>query len=261
MQLSPIAVRLLGCLAEKELTVPDTYPMTVNALLVAANQVTNRFPICELSTQDVIAGLGELKGEHRLARMIPSGAGSRVDKYRHVLEDRLGLSRPEKAVLTVLTLRGPQTVAEIRARTNRMHDFPDQAAVERVLERLSDPTQAQDPTEPSDARQTGMLTTASTAGAVTSLREGYARTWSGPLIVRLDRQPGQNEPRVMHLLGGEVDAGSLAVESGSPTRVVSTGAAAANSAAAELTERVEHLEATVARLEAELQALRTDLGA
>jgi uncharacterized protein len=92
MQLSPIAVRLLGCLAEKELTVPDTYPMTVNALVVASNQVTNRFPILDLSTQDVIASLGELKGEHRLVRMIPSGAGNRVDKYRHVLEDRLAHS-------------------------------------------------------------------------------------------------------------------------------------------------------------------------
>jgi uncharacterized protein YceH (UPF0502 family) len=139
-----------------------------------------------------------------------------------------------------------------------MHDFPDQASLERVLDRLADPTQPQDPAEPSDARQTGMLTTASTAGAVTSLRDGYARTWPGPLIVRLARQPGQNEPRVMHLLAGTVDASSVAVESGAPPRV---GASPASHAAAELTERVEQLETLVAQLQSELQALRSELGA
>jgi uncharacterized protein len=257
VQLSANAVRILGCLVEKELTVPDTYPMTINGLVTAANQSTSRFPILNLSNEEVLAALNELKTEHRFVRMIPSGAGSRVDKYRHVLEDRLGLSRPEKSVLAMLALRGPQTVAELRTRTNRMHDFADNASVERVLDRLCDPTLAPDGDEPTDARQTGMLHTASTSGAVTSRPPGFLRDWDGPLVVRLPRQPGQNEPRVMHLLGGPVDAASVAIE-GSTQRV---GLAPSSGSSADLVARVTALEATVERLEAALTQLRTDLGA
>lgn len=256
--LSPTAVRILGSLAEKELTVPDTYPMTVNSLVTAANQSTNRFPIMQLSTVDVMAAIAELKTEHRLIRMLPSGAGTRVDKYRHIIEERLGLSRPEKAVLTLLLLRGPQTIGELKGRSQRMHDFASLDEVERVVGRLSDPTLPADATDPTDARESGMLRTASTPGAVTELPAGYQRNWAGPLVATLARQPGQHEPRVMHLLGGEVDAATVATEGASPR----AGAGAFGpGGVAELTERVSLLEAQVADLQQALLELRTDLGA
>ncbi len=257
MQLSPNAQRVLGSLAEKEMTVPDTYPMTVNALVTAANQTTNRFPVMDLSQDEVMQAVNDLRVEQRLVRLIPSGACSRVDKYRHVLEDRLGLSRPEKAILTVLLLRGPQTLGEIKIRTQRMHDFADLSAIDKVLDRLADPTQVADPSEATDARDTGILRTASTSGAVTTFPDGYARTWPSPLIVRLPRQPGQHEPRVMHLLGGEVDASSVAMEGPSSPRQ----GGQTSTASLELADRLSTLEAEVAALRIELQTLRDALGA
>jgi uncharacterized protein len=252
LHLSPNAQRVLGSLAEKEMTVPDTYPLTINALITAANQTTNRFPVMDLSTDDITAAVTELRVEHRLVRLIPSGAGSRVDKYRHVLEDRFGLSRPEKAILAVLLLRGPQTLGEIKIRTQRMHDFVDLGAIDQVLDRMADPTQLADASEPTDARDTGILRTASTSGAVTTFPEGYARTWQSPLIVRLPRQPGQHEPRVMHLLGGEVDATSIAMEGPSSPRQ----GGQTSTSSAELADRVSTLEAEVASLRIEIQSLR-----
>ncbi len=258
--LSPSAVRILGSLAEKELTVPDTYPMTVNSLVTAANQSTNRFPVMELTSADVMTAIAELKTEHRLVRMLPSGAGSRVDKYRHIIEERFSLSRPEKAVLTLLLLRGPQTIGELKGRSQRMHDFASLDEVEQVIGRLSDPTRPADATEPTDARESGMLRTASTPGAVTDLPDGYQRNWPGPLVITLARQPGQHEPRIMHMLGGPVDASTIAVE-GSAPRVSVGGGGGNSSGIAELTERVSSLEAQVADLQQALLELRTDLGA
>lgn len=259
--LSPSAVRVLGSLAEKELTVPDTYPMTINALVTAANQSTNRFPVMDLSTADVTAAITELKSEHRLVRMLPSGAGNRVDKYRHIIEERFGLSRPEKAILALLLLRGPQTVGELKGRSQRMHDFETLSEVEQVIDRLCDPTKQGDSAEPSDARESGMLRTASTAGAVTQLPEGYQRTWPGPLVVRLARQPGQHEPRIMHLLAGPVDAATIAIEGSSgASRSVASGGAEAAAATASLAERVSVLEGQVAELQLVLLELRTNLG-
>jgi uncharacterized protein len=162
-----------------------------------------------------------------------------------------------------LALRGPQTVAELRARTTRMHDFADQASLEQIIDRLCDPTQVSNQEDPTDSRPSGMLHMASTAGANTSLREGYARSWDGPLVIRLPRQPGQVEPRIMHLLSGEVDVSSLVLEGQAVSRTSSTGSAgsAVSSAVSDLTERVVSLEATVAGLQAELHQLRTELGA
>jgi uncharacterized protein len=261
MNLSPAEVRVLGCLVEKELTVPDTYPMTINGLITAANQSTNRFPVMDLSAADVTEALTRLKTEHRLVRVIPSGAGSRVDKYRHVLEERLMLSRPEKSVLGVLALRGPQTVGELKGRTQRMHDFADLASVERVLDRLCDPTLLADPQEPTDARETGMLRSASTSGAVTTIKDGYSRPWTGPLVMRLSRQPGQHEPRVMHLLGGAIDEANLARETSAGLAALASSPGTTTAASAGLVHRVAALEAEMATLRAELDSLRRDLGA
>ena len=158
-------VRVLGCLIEKQRTTPDQYPLSLNALRLACNQSTNREPVLELDeaeVRDAVQNLGRI-GWARLA----SGAGSRTAKYRQLVEEELGLLPSETAVLGLLLLRGPQTVAELKARSERLHHFADNAAVAETLTRL-------------DGR-------------------GLARL--------LPRRPGQREERWMHLLGGETVAG------------------------------------------------------
>jgi uncharacterized protein YceH (UPF0502 family) len=162
--LNAVEVRVLGALLEKEITTPDYYPLTLNALTAACNQKSNRHPVVEFDEKTVARALEGLR-EKGLARMI-SGAEWRVPKYYHLMADKLGLARPAVAVLCVLMLRGPQTVGEIRGRTGRMHEFADLAEVETTLQGLMD-------------------------------REG------GPLVAQLPRQPGRKESRCAHLLAGE----------------------------------------------------------
>jgi uncharacterized protein YceH (UPF0502 family) len=166
MQLSPEAQRVLGCLVEKQRTVPASYPMTLSALVAASNQSSNRWPVVDYDAGTVQRALDELKGGG-LVRFVHAAHGERVTKYRHVADERLGLEPGETAVLAVLLLRGPQTAGELRARTERLHPFESVAEVEAVLARL--------------------------AG-----RED-------PLAVALPRAPGRKEPRFAHLLGGPVD--------------------------------------------------------
>ena len=135
IELSPVQQRVVGALAEKEMTTPDNYPLSMNALLAACNQTTNRDPVLSLS-QDAV--------ENALANLRSSGAvrvvyskGMRVEKYRHVLHEVLELPRPELALLTVMLLRGPQTVAELRTRTERMHTF-EAGELESTLQALAD---------------------------------------------------------------------------------------------------------------------------
>ena len=248
MQLSAEAVRVLGCLVEKHLTVPDTYPLTLNSLHTACNQSTNRNPIVEYSPAAVVAALDELRTEHRLARVVHSGAGSRVDKYRHVTDERLGLTLPELSLVCVLALRGPQTAAELKARTERMHPFRDTDDAERVLVRLSDPTALADPEEASTRSDSGLLRGAAPLGTQPEIPDGHARPWDGPLVVRLPRQPGQKEERWMHLLSGAPDleafAGGIAAgmgQQGSPA-----GA------------RIAQLETAISELQQELRELRAE---
>lgn len=133
--LHPIAVRVLGSLLEKDMTTPEYYPMTLNALQNACNQKSSREPIVNYDENTVLQGL-ELLRQQQLVTKI-SGAGHRVEKYGHRLGEKLNLGRRELAVLCVLMLRGPQTVGEIRGRTERMHQFNDLEEVERVLESLA----------------------------------------------------------------------------------------------------------------------------
>ena len=129
--------RVLGCLLEKEATTPDYYPMTLAALVAACNQLTNREPVVAYEEADVDEALAGLRRK-KLAAMMHL-AGSRAPKYKHLAADYFpGLQKPERALLTVLLLRGAQTVAELRARTERMHAFPDPEAVEASLQRLKD---------------------------------------------------------------------------------------------------------------------------
>lgn len=163
--------RVLGALAEKEATVPDTYPMTLRGLQSACNQKNNREPVTDLDEHAVQVTLDELKARN-LVRFVYASHGARTTKYRHVLHERLGLAPDELAVLTPLLLRGPQTVNELRVRTERAHVFESNDEVLATLERLADRDE--------------------------------------PLVVHLPRQSGQKETRWLHLLGGEVDLDAIA---------------------------------------------------
>jgi uncharacterized protein len=162
--LSETEVRVLGALIEKEITTPDYYPLSLNALMTACNQSSNRDPVVdydESTVADAAESLREKKLVHRLDR-----GESRVIKYRHVAYETMNLARPAIAVMCVLMLRGPQTVGEIRTRSNRLYDFTSLQEVEMTLESLA-------------SRQ-------------------------NPLVVRLPRQAGQKEVRYAHLLSGDV---------------------------------------------------------
>jgi uncharacterized protein len=176
--LDPVEVRVLGSLVEKQLTTPDYYPLSLNALTIACNQVSNRDPVMELDEPTVMRALDSLR-DRKLAYLY-DGAQSRVKRYGHRLAESHGLAPPEVAALCVLMLRGPQTVGEIRGRTGRMHDFPTLADAEAALDSL----------------------------AAKSPR---------PLAARLPRQPGMKEQRCVHLLGGEAaPAAPGAAPSGPP---------------------------------------------
>ncbi len=162
MELSAEEIRVLGCLVEKQMTTPDYYPMTQNALVNACNQSTSRDPVVDFGDGTVIQAMNDLR-DHGLARAVHS-PGQRAVKYRHVLDEKLEVGAPELALLAVLMLRGEQTAGELRTRTTRYHDFASPAAVIDVLEGLA----AREP----------------------------------PLVARLPRRPGEKEARWRHLLGG-----------------------------------------------------------
>ena len=174
--LSDVEARVLGALVEKDITTPDYYPLSLNALVNACNQKNNRDPVMNL---DENAVRDALQGLHELGLAGPaSGADSRVTKYEHRLQEKFNFSRGETAVLCVLLLRGPQTPGELRGRTERMHRFEDLDAVQASLHRLMQ-------REP-------------------------------PLAAVLPRQPGTKETRYAHLLSGEIDVSELAMRSDSP---------------------------------------------
>ena len=163
--------RVLGCLVEKEATVPDSYPLTLNALRAACNQTSNRDPVVDYDERAVTDALTALK-ERRVARFVHPSHGERATKYRHVLDEAWGLAPGELAVLAVLVLRGPQTPGELRARTER---YPGGSEARATLDALD---------------------------ALAGRDE--------PLVVELPRQPGQKEQRWAHLLEGDVDLEALA---------------------------------------------------
>jgi uncharacterized protein YceH (UPF0502 family) len=162
--LNDAEVRVLGALIEKEITTPEYYPLSLNALMAACNQSSNRYPVVHLDEGEVGAAADSLR-EKGLVHLLDRGE-SRVSKYRHVLYEAMNMGRPSIAVMCVLMLRGPQTVGEIRTRSNRLHDFTSLEDVETTLN---------------------------------SLMSGES-----PLIMRLPRQTGQKEVRYAHLLSGAV---------------------------------------------------------
>lgn len=133
--LDPVEARVLGCLIEKEMATPDYYPLSLNALVNACNQKSSREPVMALGEDEVSAALDKLK--YRGMGLVFTG-GSRVVKYGHRLVERLGVGNRELALLACLLLRGPQTLGELRQRTQSMHDFDDMETVESVLKRMSE---------------------------------------------------------------------------------------------------------------------------
>jgi uncharacterized protein YceH (UPF0502 family) len=133
--LHPTEIRVLGALLEKEITTPEYYPLTLNALVNACNQKSNRDPVVNYEEEVVQQALALLRHKGLAVRI--SGAGHRVEKYAHSLGEKLNLGRREVAVLCVLMLRGPQTVGELRGRTERMYEFTELADVEHCLELLA----------------------------------------------------------------------------------------------------------------------------
>lgn len=155
-------VRVVGSLVEKQVTTPDYYPLTLNALVNACNQISNRDPVVSYGEQEVLAAVDTLRGKNIV--YIFYGSESRVPKYKHMMREVFQLSPPELAAVCVLMLRGPQTVGEIRSRTGRLYEFADLSEVEATL-------------------------------------DGLARR-DEPLVVKLPRQAGRKEARYAHLLAG-----------------------------------------------------------
>jgi len=158
-----VEIRVLGCLIEKQRTTPDAYPLSLNSLRLACNQATNRDPVVAYEEREIKAALDRMsnRGWTRFA----SGVSSRALKYRQLLNEALGLSEPEISLLGVLMLRGPQTVGELKQRSERLYRFDSIAEVVEILDGLT-------------------------------RRE---------LVARLERRPGQKEERWQQLLGGDAE--------------------------------------------------------
>jgi uncharacterized protein YceH (UPF0502 family) len=132
--LHPVEIRVLGALLEKEITTPEYYPLSLNALVNACNQKSNRDPAVNFDESTVEQALHSLRDKGLLLSI--TGAGSRVQKYAHRISEKLNLGRPELAILCELMLRGPQTLGELRTRAERMHAFDDLQQVQSVIDRL-----------------------------------------------------------------------------------------------------------------------------
>ena len=164
MDADAVEIRVLGCLIEKQRTTPEAYPLSLNALRLACNQSTNRNPVVDYDEPEIRAALDRMsnRGWVRLA----SGPGSRAVKYRHLLDQALGLAKDELALLAVLMLRGAQTLGELKQRSERLHAFASTEEAAETLDRLA----------------------------------------GRDLVARLPRRPGQKEDRFAQLLGGEEEA-------------------------------------------------------
>ena len=134
MQLDATSLRVLGALMEKEMTTPDLYPLTINALVAASNQRSSRDPVMDLSEDEVRTALHALQD---LELAVPARDSGRAARYEHRIRTVLNLRRDETAVLCLLFLRGPQTPGELRSRSDRMHSFDELASVQATLERLA----------------------------------------------------------------------------------------------------------------------------
>jgi uncharacterized protein YceH (UPF0502 family) len=221
--LPPLALletRVLGVLVEKERTVPDTYPLSLNALTLGCNQKNNRAPVMQATEAEVQAAIDAL----RPLSLVIESSGSRVMRYGHNLGRVLRVDEGGVALLAALMLRGPQTPGELRINTERLHRFPDLDAIESALGALA-------------AREPG-------AG--------------GPLVVQLPRVPGTREQRWAHLLSGPVEAEASSAPTAQPVKGASPEAAASERAS--LKAEVARLSADVAELRGIVERLLRNLG-
>ena len=210
-------VRALGCLLEKEATTPDAYPLTFNSLLLACNQKTNRNPVVDYDEDALAEAVEGLRSKQLAVRV--DGAGSRVPKFRHQIDEQLGLPKSGKALLTVLLLRGPQTIGELRLRTERMFSFPTTDSVEQEL---------------------------------TELAEEIDR----PLWTKLPQAPGQKEERYAHLFAGVPQIQEAHSTEQQASNSALDAARARSEKLEQLEAEVEALKAEFAGLKAEFAAFR-----
>ncbi|PHX70662.1 MAG: hypothetical protein CK548_08810 [Opitutia bacterium] len=211
-------IRVLGCLVEKAVTTPDYYPLTLNSLTLACNQQSNRDPVVAFDETTVVRALDGLRAK-RLASVF-TGAESRVSKYKHSLTDAILLTPAEIGLLCVLMLRGPQTLAELRTRTERFQPFESLAEVEEALQILA-------------SRQ------------------------PQPLIVKLPRLPGTKEPRYSHLFADPIDVAALAsAASAAPTEPATLAVRAENERIAKLESDTTALRTELADLRQQFAEFR-----
>lgn len=221
MELAPEELRVLGCLAEKQLTTPAQYPLTLNALTLACNQTTSREPVVTWDEETVEAAVTRAKTKG-LARFVHPSHGRSALRYGHSLDEALGLDVRQLALVTVLMLRGPQTLAELRSRTQRMADFGDTREVESELDRLA--------------------------------------RFEPALVTCLGRQPGQKEERYAHLLGvGQASSSASAPLWAPPSPPVPSSSSVSASPAPFSVGTDVALAGEVADLRAEVVALRRDV--
>jgi uncharacterized protein YceH (UPF0502 family) len=224
-QLSPLEARVIGSLIEKQITTPDQYPLSLNALQLACNQKSNRDPVLELTDRSVQELLEALMRKHLV--MEKSGFGSRVPKFQqrfcNTEFSALQFTPQERAIVCELLLRGPQTPGELRTRAARMAEFTDPTAVETALAHL-------------------------------------AQFESGACVLRLAREPGRRDARYAHLFSGEPQPSTLpTAEPAAGGAGVESADTAASAAARTTATRLEELEQAVEALRAELRELRQAL--
>lgn len=216
--------RVLGALIEKQMATPDSYPLSLNALIAACNQTSNRHPIVSFDEATVLAAIQRLR-RNALVRGIQR-IDSRVTRYEHTASETLDVTPNELALLCVLLLRGPNTVGELRTRTERLAKFESLADVESTL-------------------------------------DGLIQREKDPPVMRLSRKPGQKEVRYAHLLSGEAAAESTDVPavaaSAAPESAAALPVTVAVSVAPPSDDRLEALEGTVAALRHEVSDLRQQL--
>lgn len=212
--LSLIEARVLGVLIEKAATVPDSYPLSLNSLTLGCNQKTARDPVVNALESEVQEAVIALKALH----LVFEASGSRVTRFEHNAGRALALPSQSVALLATLVLRGPQTVSELRAASERLHRFADMSSVEGFLEEL----------------------------AARSEEKG------GALVVKLPRAPGAREPRWAHLLSGAVDISALPVAADSADFIASSEIAALKAQQSAMRVELDSQRALIERLCAEL---------
>lgn len=209
--LTAIEVRILGALMEKQLTTPDAYPLTLNSLVLACNQKTSREPTSNYEQGEIQRCVSDMQDR----KLVDVDYGSRAARYGQRLTRVIGVDKATQALLNVMMLRGPQTLAELLTRTQRMFEFGNLQGLEEKMQQLC------------------------------------AKT--SPVVVHIPRMVGQREDRYMHLLGGKPDLAAIAAMSNSA--VTRSSPAAEDDRIPALEQKVENLEAEVKRLQQQVKVL------